>query len=77
MAELSLDEKFEDAVNVRDKYAHLNRAASRIERLNSIAKLPELIVAKPIDNHWEFIRKIRTLGCHKYINCHHINCYCN
>ena len=54
MVELSLDEKFEDAINVRDKYAHLNRAASRIERLNSIAKLPELVVAKPIGEHWEF-----------------------
>ena len=54
MVELSLDEKFEEAINVRDKYAHLNRAASRIERLNSIAKLPELVVAKPIGEHWEF-----------------------
>ena len=55
MAELSLDEKFEDAINVRDKYAHFNRAASRIERLNSIAKLPELIVARPSGEHWEFV----------------------
>ena len=54
MVELSLDEKFEEAINVRDKYAYLNRAASRIERLNSIAKLPELVVAKPIGEHWEF-----------------------
>ena len=55
MAELSLQEKFEDAMNIRDKYAHFNRAASRIERLNSIAKLPELIVAKPNGDFWEFI----------------------
>ena len=55
MAELSLQEKFEDAINIRDKYAHFNRAASRIERLNSIAKLPELIVAKPNGDFWEFI----------------------
>lgn len=54
MAELSLEEKFEDAIEVRDRYAHLLRAASRIERLNSIASLPELIVAKPIADHWEF-----------------------
>ncbi|MEY4422622.1 MAG: hypothetical protein RL581_1160 [Actinomycetota bacterium] len=54
MAELSLDEKFEEAIEVRDRYAHLRRAASRIERLNSIAKLPELIVAKPIGEYWEF-----------------------
>ncbi len=54
MAELSLDEKFEEAIEVRDRYAHLLRAASRIERLNSIASLPELIVAKPIADHWEF-----------------------
>jgi len=54
MAELSLDEKFEEAIEVRDRYSHLRRAASRIERLNSIAKLPELIVAKPIGEFWEF-----------------------
>lgn len=54
MAELSLDEKFEEAIEVRDRYAHLLRAASRIERLNSIASLSELVVAKPIGDHWEF-----------------------
>jgi DNA polymerase-3 subunit epsilon len=54
MAELSLDEKFEEAIEVRDRYNHLRRAASRIERLNSIAKLPDLIVAKPIGEYWEF-----------------------
>ncbi len=55
MTELSLEEKFEEAINVRDKYAHFNRAASRIERLNSIAKLPLLIVAKSLGDHWEFV----------------------
>ena len=55
MVQLSLEEKFEDAISVRDKYAHFNRAASRIERLNSIAKLPELIVARPSGEHWEFV----------------------
>ena len=54
MAELSLQEKFEEAIEVRDRFAHLLRAASRIERLNSIAALPELIVAKPNGEHWEF-----------------------
>jgi len=55
MAELSLNENFEEAIEVREKYAHLARAAARIERLNSIAKLPELIVAKAIGEHWEFV----------------------
>jgi DNA polymerase-3 subunit epsilon len=55
MTELSLDEKFEEAIGVRDKYAHFNRAASRIERLNSIARLPLLIVAKSLGDHWEFV----------------------
>lgn len=55
MAELSLDEKFEEAIEVRNKYAHLVRAASRIERLGSIAKLSELVVAKPHGEHWEFV----------------------
>ena len=54
MAELSLAEKFEEAIEVRDRYAHLLRAASRIERLNSIAKISNLVVAKPIGQHWEF-----------------------
>ncbi len=54
MAELSLAEKFEEAIEVRDRYAHLLRAASRIERLNSIAKLPELVIAKSTGEHWEF-----------------------
>ena len=54
MAELSLSEKFEEAIEVRDRYAHLLRSASRIERLNSIAQLPELVVAKRIGEHWEF-----------------------
>jgi DNA polymerase-3 subunit epsilon len=55
MAELSLNEEFEAAIEIRDKYSHLLRAASRIERINSIAKLPLLIVALPKENHWEFI----------------------
>ena len=54
MSELSLNEKFEEAIEVRDRYAHLARAAARIERLNSIAKLPELIIAKPVGEFWEF-----------------------
>ena len=55
MAEYSLAENFEDAIEVRDRYSYLLRAASRIERLNSLAKLPLLIVAKPNGEHWEFI----------------------
>ena len=55
MAELSLEEKFEEAIEVRNKYSHLVRAASRIERLHSIAKLPELVLAKPNGQHWEFV----------------------
>lgn len=54
MAEHSLNEKFEEAIEIRDRYAHLLRAASRIERLNSIAKLPELVVAKANGDYWEF-----------------------
>ena len=55
MAELSINEKFEEAIEVREKYAHLVRAAARIERLNSIAKLPELVAAKSVGEHWELI----------------------
>ena len=54
MAELSLAEKFEEAIEVRDRYAHLVRAAARTERLNSITQIPEMIVAKPAGDHWEF-----------------------
>ena len=54
MAELSLLEKFEEAIEVRDRYAHLARAAARIERINSIAKLKLLIIARPIGTQWEF-----------------------
>ena len=55
MRELSMQEKFEEAIEVRDRYSHFLRAASRIERLNSIARIPEMIVAKPFGNNWEFI----------------------
>ena len=54
MAELSLAEKFEEAIEVRDRYAHLVRAAARTERLNSITQIPEMIVAKPSGDYWEF-----------------------
>lgn len=54
MAELSLAEKFEEAIEVRDRYAHLVRAAARTERLNSITQIPEMIVAKPAGDYWEF-----------------------
>ena len=54
MAELSLAEKFEEAIEVRDRYAHLARAAARIERINSIAKLKTLVIARPIGVQWEF-----------------------
>ena len=39
----------------REKYSYFVRAAARIERLNSIAKLPELVVARATGEHWEFI----------------------
>lgn len=55
MAELSINENFEEAIEVREKYSYFVRAAARIERLNSIAKLPELVVARAIGEHWEFI----------------------
>ena len=54
MVEHSLEERFEEAIEVRDRYSALLRAASRIERLNSIAKIPELIIAKPYGDFWEF-----------------------
>ena len=54
MAELSLAEKFEEAIEIRDRYAHLVRAAARTERLNSITQIPEMIVAKPAGDYWEF-----------------------
>ena len=54
MAELSIAERFEEAIEVRDRYAHLLRAAARIERLASIAKIPMMIVAKPLGEFFEF-----------------------
>ena len=54
IAELSLAEKFEEAIEVRDRYAHLVRAAARTERLKSITQIPEMIVAKPAGDYWEF-----------------------
>lgn len=55
MSELALAERFEEAIEVRDRYGHLLRAASRIERLNSIARIPLIIAAKPAGEFWEFI----------------------
>lgn len=55
MSQLSLSEKFEEAIEIRDRYAQLLKAASRIERLNSIAKLPNLVVARPNGDYWEFV----------------------
>jgi DNA polymerase-3 subunit epsilon len=55
MSELALAEKFEEAIEVRDRYGHLLRAASRIERLNSIARIPLIVAAKPAGEFWEFI----------------------
>ena len=50
MSELALAERFEEAIEVRDRYGHLLRAASRIERLNSIARIPLIIAAKRPEN---------------------------
>lgn len=55
MVEHSLEENFEAAIEVRDRYAALLRAAARTERLNSITKLPELVIAKPSGDYWEFV----------------------
>lgn len=55
MEELALAEKFEEAIEIRDRYSHLIRAASRIERLKSIASISFMIVARQIDAHWEFV----------------------
>ena len=54
MCSSDLAEKFEEAIEVRDRYAHLARAAARIERINSIAKLKTLVIARPIGAQWEF-----------------------
>lgn len=54
MSQFAISERFEEAIEVRDRYAHLLRAASRTERLASIANIPMLIVAKPIGDYFEF-----------------------
>jgi DNA polymerase-3 subunit epsilon len=55
MSELALAERFEEAIEVRDRYGHLLRASSRIERLNSITRIPLIIAAKPVGEFWEFV----------------------
>jgi DNA polymerase-3 subunit epsilon len=55
MEELALAERFEDAIEIRDRYGHLIRAASRIERLKSLTAIPLMIVAREVDDYWEFI----------------------
>lgn len=55
MHELAIEERFEEAIEVRNRLTSFLRASSRAERLRSFVKLPQIITALPTsDGGWEF-----------------------
>lgn len=53
MAHLAESQRFEDAAVMRDRAASLIRAVRRTQRLDSLARQPELIAAAPHDEGWQ------------------------
>ncbi|MFS0884781.1 DEDD exonuclease domain-containing protein [Aeromicrobium sp. 179-A 4D2 NHS] len=53
MAHLATSQRFEDAAVMRDRAASLIRAVRRTQRLDSLAREPELIAAAPHDEGWQ------------------------
>ena len=55
MRELAIEERFEEAIEVRNRLTSFLRASSRAERLRAFVKLPQIITALPTsDGGWEF-----------------------
>ena len=56
MSSLSGQERYEDAGAVRDRLAHLVRAAARAQRISPLAKSAEIVAARPAPpGGWEII----------------------
>ena len=55
MRELAMEERFEEAIEVRNRLTSFLRASSRAERLRAFVQLPQFIAALPTpDGGWEF-----------------------
>ena len=55
MRELASEERFEEAIEVRNRLTSFLRASSRAERLRAFVRLPQLITALPTpEGGWEF-----------------------
>jgi DNA polymerase-3 subunit epsilon len=53
---LAMDERFEEAGEYRNRLSAFTKGASRGQRIRSLAKVPHLIAALPLeDKNWEFI----------------------
>ena len=57
MKQLALDERFEEAVEVRNRLSAFVRGSSRAQRISALTRVPELITAFkfPDSNKWEFL----------------------
>jgi DNA polymerase-3 subunit epsilon len=55
MEKLADDERFEEASEFRDRFHAFIHGISRGHRIRSLTKLPRLLVAKKIENGWEFV----------------------
>lgn len=56
MKSLAMEERFEEAGEYRNRLSAFTRGASRGQRIRSLAKIPHLVAALPLeDKKWEFI----------------------
>ena len=53
MKELALSERFEEAAEIRNRLLSLIKGVSRSQRIVSLKRIKSLIVAAPIDEHYE------------------------
>ena len=55
MAQLALEERYEEASQIRNRMMAYARGASRAIRIRSYTRIPHLIAAKKDDTSWEFV----------------------
>ncbi|HEX7405931.1 MAG TPA: DEDD exonuclease domain-containing protein [Candidatus Nanopelagicaceae bacterium] len=55
MQDLSLTEQYEEAAHVRNQLASLLRGLSRGQKIRGISRIPQLVIASPTSDGWEFI----------------------
>lgn len=53
MQELSLSERFEDAVVIRNRIGAFAKGAARSQRIRSLTSISEMVVARKADESWE------------------------